>query len=239
MSKSELHINHNTPYLNLQNDFRLHSKSNLNSLPRPAKFYITWTMSMFPISAHVAILQVFSARDSNRHISILILSQILVYLFYNIYYTVLIPSFLYLFFSLPGSRLKYLIVFVSHCFLQNLVKSLRHKYLFTDWMNEQIQQLMSLQNDLPVQRKQMLEDITKYQIPKFQFSNSVLQLTQISHYMGLFGWLNNQINMRQTDKRKSNLISYAWEPHIHQRIRDPAYMRVSETERENEVYVTF
>ena len=30
-----------------------------------------------------------------------------------------------------------------------------------------------------------------------------------------------------------------WEPYIHEKVRDPTYMRGSETERENEVYMAF
>lgn len=32
---------------------------------------------------------------------------------------------------------------------------------------------------------------------------------------------------------------YTWESHVHERVKDPAYMRGSETERKDEVYVTF
>lgn len=54
----------------------------------------------------------------------------------------------------------------------------------------------------------------------------------------LIGWLDNQINRRQIDKRKSNLIACTWDPHIHERIRDFTYMRDSEIKRGNEVYKT-
>lgn len=37
---------------------------------------------------------------------------------------------------------------------------------------------------------------------------------------GSFGLLNNQINMRQIGKRKSNLILCPWEPHVYERVRD-------------------
>ena len=32
---------------------------------------------------------------------------------------------------------------------------------------------------------------------------------------------------------------YVLEPHVHERVRDPTYMRGSETERENEVCMAF
>lgn len=51
----------------------------------------------------------------------------------------------------------------------------------------------------------------------------------------LAGW-NNQNNRRQTD-RKSKLIC-AQDPHPHERVRDPAYMRGAEKERGIEVYNT-
>lgn len=52
-----------------------------------------------------------------------------------------------------------------------------------------------------------------------------------------FGWLNNQVNMRQIDKRKIKFNFYVWEPHIYERVRDTAYMNGSETERENEICI--
>lgn len=48
---------------------------------------------------------------------------------------------------------------------------------------------------------------------------------------GSFWWQNHQINKREIDKRKSNLISRAWKPHV--RIREMTYMRCSETGKDN------
>lgn len=56
-------------------------------------------------------------------------------------------------------------------------------------------------------------------------------------YSGSFGWPNNQINRKQIEKRKSNLISCTGAPQIHE--RDPTYMRDSELEMGIEVYKTF